>query len=567
MYTNGAVKNINNLGTGTTMNQQSSRVFTAILLLASTGLFAQENTGTVGRSPSLTPELKKPAAAPIAQPAKATDASPVPSGGKKITIKKFEFTGNSVFSADELAAVVADYTARPVDLAEIYDAADVVATFYAEKGYTLASVGVPAQRIGDGVVRFEVVEGRLGAVTSEGNKSYSDEQIDKNLARFTKGTVYRGDELEVALKNLNTLPGLSVQAVLTPGDDYGTSDLLIRAQEKPSAAVLTADNYGRKALGEYRGSLVLQLNNPAGLADQFQALLLGAGNQNLLYGFLQYSLPLYVGGPRLAVSYSQAAIKQNVTGGILLDGTNRNVRAGLTWSLLRTKADELNVSVGGSYTDSSSDLAGLSISRTQVPLAEFTANYNHLYEGGAVSQVTAGLTTNFESGDISDCTGSGECDQQLARLELDFQHLQPIGGGFDAYARLNGTTSFGDAMPSTSKTIIGGPASVRGFATAAATGDSGYFVSTGLRYGLIAGPALLQLRAFADHGYVYTEIPNTPGFGSDIELTSVGVGADVGLGGVFNAKLDVSNPIGNSGATFTEGRDDVRAFASVSVSF
>lgn len=550
------------------MNHQFSGVFVAVLLLGSTTLFAQENTGTVGRGPMLTPELKKPAATSITQPTKKQDAAPAAaSGGKKITIKKFEFTGNTVFGADVLSALVAEYTARPVDLAEIYAAADAVATFYAEKGYTLSSVGVPAQRIGEGVVKLEVVEGRLNAVKSEGNKSYSDEQINKNLAGFTKGTVYRGDELEVALKELNTLPGLSVQAVLTPGDAYGTSDLLIRAQEKPSAAVLTADNYGRKALGEYRGSIVLQLNNPAGLADQFQALLLGAGNQNLLYGYLAYSLPLYVGGPRLAVSYSQAAIKQTLVPPIVIDGTNRNVRAGLTWSLIRDKNQEFSVGVGGSYTDSSTDLAGLSISRTQVPLAEFTANYNYLYAGGAVSQATAGLTTNFESGDISDCTGTGQCDQQLARLELDFQHLQPIGGGFDAYARLNGTTSFGDAMPSTSKTIIGGPASVRGFATAAATGDSGYFTSAGIRYGLIAGPALLQLRAFADHGYIYTEIPNTPGFGSDIELTSVGVGADLGLGGFFNAKLDISNPIGNSGATFTEGRDDVRAFASVSASF
>ena len=529
---------------------------------------AQEKTGTVGRAPTLTPELKSPAPAPITQPErKEPVAKPVESapGSKKITIKRFEFTGNTVFSSDELTALVASYTDRPVALAEIYDAADAVATFYAEKGYTLSSVGVPAQRIADGTVRLEVVEGRLGAVRTEGNQSYTYEQVSDNLKSFNKDSVYRGDELEVALRQLNTLPGLSVQAVLSPGDQYGTSDLLIKAQEKPSAAVITADNYGRKALGEYRGSLVLQLNNPAGLADQFQALLLQSSGRQLQYGFLQYSLPLYVGGPRLAVSYSQAAIEQNAGLGINLDGSNRNVRAGLTWSLVRDAQNELSVGAGASYTNSSSDLAGISISETEITLAEFIATYNRLYATGAVSQVTAGLTTNFQD---ENCTGVGaKCDQQLARFELDLQHLQPIGGGFDGYVRLNAVEALGDPLPSASKTIIGGPANVRGFASAAATGDSGYFASTGVRYGIRAGEALLQLRAFADHGYLRSETPTTSPYGRDEELTSAGLGLDVQITTHFNAKLDASHPIDEKNLTYTEGRDDVRLFGAVSVNF
>ena len=172
-------------------------------------------------APMLAPDVTPPGPA----------ISPVPPGGRKVTISHFEIDGNEVISSDELQAQISQYVDRELTLSEIYDVADVLTKYYRDQGYTVATVNVPAQRVSSGTLRLEVVEGRIGAVRFEGNQRFSNTFLERQIDELEVGTVMTNSALEHELLLLNDIPGLSAQAVVGPGDAYGESDLVIRTEE------------------------------------------------------------------------------------------------------------------------------------------------------------------------------------------------------------------------------------------------------------------------------------------------------------------------------------------------
>src|SRR3546814_3763907 len=71
---------------------------------------------------------------------------------------------------------------------------------------------------------------------------------------------------------LNSLPGLKARAILKPGAQYGSSDMMVRVEEDPFSASTAIDNYGRENIGEFRLSATATLNSPSGVGDQLNKI-------------------------------------------------------------------------------------------------------------------------------------------------------------------------------------------------------------------------------------------------------------------------------------------------------
>ena len=129
--------------------------------LAGTASQAQQ-VPTAGDVEATLPEPAELEGVPVAVPEVSAPAAPsIAAGGPTVLIEIFELTGNSVIATDELLAEIEGYRGKPLTVAEIYEAADRLASLYRQRGYALASVAVPEQRIGDGIVRLDIMEGRL----------------------------------------------------------------------------------------------------------------------------------------------------------------------------------------------------------------------------------------------------------------------------------------------------------------------------------------------------------------------------------------------------------------------
>jgi hemolysin activation/secretion protein len=530
----------------------------ALALPAAIGLAdAQETPGTVADTLRPAPELERPQAPQIDKaPPPAT--APVAEGGRKIVVSQFRVAGNTLYSSEELLPLLQDYIGRPLTLLELYEAADQITGFYVRNGATLASAIIPTQVLTSGSVLILVSEGRIGQVQVEGNQRYRASTLSKYLTPVAENQIYRSGILESDLLRLNELPGLQARAVLRPGRDFGTSDLVIQAEEDPFEGSAFVDNYGRENIGTYRFGGNAAFNNPLTIGDCLSVLAMTSSQQLLRYGSIEYSLPLGHGGTRLSASYGYADFElDGPFNGV--DGQNKTAHLKLTTPWVLTRQDRFSTGIGLSDTRANIDLSGLTFDETRITLAELDASYRHVYPNFALSQFALGLSSNGSNGSQADG------DAQPLRVELDMQHLQPLwpAASLDLYIRLNGVYS-NDPLPDTSQFSLGGPSSVRGYPSAEIRGDRGYQGTVALQKEFGLGRVRMRSRLFADAGYV-ERVDAPPGTPDNDDISSVGIGADTLFPYDVTLRLDAAYPLQDR--QISDNRDDGRIFGSLTVGF
>ena len=533
--------------------------------------FAQTTPGTVGdtlKKPPEVPQQKPPAA--IVNEQKLAPLPPPP-GTVSVAVQAFTFTGNKIFTKEELGAVVAPFTGRPLKLPEIYDAADKVAAYYVSKGYTLATVNVPPQKVDEGVIRLEVIEGRIAAIKVEGNLHYQTASLLEYLHGVKSGEVYQGSALADGLNTLNELPGLSTRAVLKPGDDYGTTDIVVQAREQFVQASATVDNYGRENIGEFRFTGITMFNSLFGVEDQLQLMGMVSEHSLLRYGYIAYSMPLDYRGSRLTGSYGIARFEVDNELDASIDGENIVGRLQLDHPFVRTHNDRFVAGIAVSNTSADATIEGLPTGSTDLTLLEINTSWMHGWGGGFLSRINTSLSSNFDQANFCDlhpgfgCPGSEATkprDDQQFRGQLDTLHVLPMPQRFQALLRLDGVWS-PDPLPDTQKFALGGPGSVRGYAASEVRGDRGWFTSLTLQRPFLFGQFTLLGRVFADTGAVY-EVDTPPGVNDEETLSSIGLGADLRYQRV-SMTLDASWPQDDQPSS--DGDEDFRLFGSLAVSF
>lgn len=473
----------------------------------------------------------------------------------KVTVTQFAFTGNTLFSQAELAALVKDFLNRPLSLPQLYEAADRVATFYVTQGYALASVNLPPQMIVDGRIEFQIAEGRVARITVNGARQYQGGHVRAYLGNFRSDEIYRSTELQAGLRMLNTLPGLTARATVMPGTVFGTSDVSINLTENFFQGDLSLDNYGRKGVGEYRLTARGQLNNPLRVEDQLALTGLMAEDESTQFWSANYSIPLNFRGTRARASYADARFQVE---GSPVEGRSRSGDFMLEHPLLLDAQQRMYVSFGPTRTLSNADFSGLIFNQTSITLLRLGLTYSRTQFDGSLLQLGSYMSSNFKSLSIEDFSASEVEGNQRFRWEADAQYLLQLTRSFQMYMRLNGAWS-PDPLVDTEKYSLGGPGSVRGYPSSEVRGDQGYFGSLALQHRLPVGPVTLRSRVFVDGGEVFSV--DAPDAGS---LSSAGVGFDVILQPMI-FKLDWAYPLDDRDVS--DGRDSGRAFGSLSASF
>ena len=507
--------------------------------------------GSIGDMLKTPPQLQRPAPSPEVRTPPSAPTQIPEAGSARITVHEFVLTGNSVFSAEQLQPLLQPFLDTPLSLAGLYAAADRVADFYQARGYTLASVAIPPQTVDEGRVTLQIIEGRIGKLRFEGNDDYGDPLLQGYFKHAKPETVYRSQDLQQDLYAVNDLPGLKARAVLTPGETFGHSDVVVETDEKHFGVDAAIDNYGRQEVGEYRYSLGLTLNNPGRIGDQLRLAVLHSNTDRLNYGSAAYNLPLGSNGWRLDAAYGRALFKLAPP----FDAGGKNQAAqmdvGRTW--LHNANDQLATSVGYSFTDANADLSGLPLSATRISLMTLGVNATHVWRDGSVTQAIGSLHTNFQQAD------AGNLDRERGRAEVSLQHLQSLGPRLQALAEFDGVYS-PDPLADTEQIAIGGPSTVRGFAPTEVRGDRGWYSRLTLRSPLFAGPVLLIPRVFYDTGVV--GILNHPPGGKERDsLSGTGIGTDVNYR-QYSLHIEWAYPVDSRPTS--DGRDSGRIYLSLS---
>ena len=422
-----------------------------------------------------------------------TQPGPTPSGvapgGASVTVQAFDIEGNSAISSAVLQAQIAGYVGKSMTLAELYDVADVLTRYYRAQGYGLAYVSLPAQTLKGGTVKMSVIEGRIGKISIQGNDHTKTSVLEKRAAGMHTGDVYTDPVSERAVLLMNDLPGVEAHAVLSPGADYGTSDVLYNVKETRGSGDASIDDYGRSIIGRWRVSADYTLNSLLGIGDQLGAGITHSDHNRLNFGKLSYALPVGPAGGTLTSSYNRAEyhgifVPLGQTGsGLPFSGSTQN--AAVTWQYpeLRSSTQNLYLTGGLAWDNSRSKTYDATTGKivtdtltTNLMLLQLSGFYNRAYDNQGSLSLTGSLWTNGKHYANDKAGLNVNQSAERLRMELDTSYQTPFANVWSFNAQVNVSYSV-NPLTDADKYNLGGPGSVLGYQSAEQRGDAGYFAS------------------------------------------------------------------------------------------
>lgn len=209
-----------------------------------------------------------------ARPAPALPGRPPPSlesplsSQERVFVRRFELTGNTVFTREELTAVTAPYENRVLSAEELQEARRQLTLYYVERGYLNSGAVIPDQQVEDGVVRIRVVEGRLSEVEITGNTHLRADYLQDRL-QSDAGEPLNVQHLQERLQLLQQNPLIEqLQAELAPGVQPGEGRLRLGIREaRPYEIGLAVANNNPPSVGATRAYLYGVDRNLSGIGD------------------------------------------------------------------------------------------------------------------------------------------------------------------------------------------------------------------------------------------------------------------------------------------------------------
>jgi len=163
---------------------------------------------------------------------------------------------------------VSVYLGKPATMTTLNKLCRDVIEYYRKQGFPVVNVVVPRQTVKDGVVQFVVIEARLGKMIVEGAKWFNPDKL-KNEVSLREGDLVDGDQLQEDIRWLNTNPFRQVDLAFQPGEQPGTTDLILEVNDRmPLRGFFTYDNYGIDLTGKNRLSTGFNFGNLFNLDQQ-----------------------------------------------------------------------------------------------------------------------------------------------------------------------------------------------------------------------------------------------------------------------------------------------------------
>jgi len=530
------------------------------ILLTSVPLPAQERSGDVLKSLERGAERPREAEKIPRIETEPERKAETPFPSPKIRVKAFRAEGFTILPSEEIKSLVSPWEGKELSLEEIQGVADRITAHYRELGYLLVNAHVPAQTVRDGEILIQVVEGRLDKVTVTGNQRYSSTFIERHLARLRSDPSLREAALERSLLILNEYPYLLVNALLQAGHSPGTTDLVIRAEERPPlSGSLSYDNFGSKSSSRSRAGLMLETGSLLLTGDQLTLRGVTGLDQldleRLSYGRIDYLVPLDYDGTKVGFYYTNSRYESGEELRALdINGKSDLLGLYVIHPLYRRLTQRLDVKSGFDYKNLTDYILDETWSRDRIRVFSLGFSYDVVddYRGRTNLAFTAyrGVRDLFDGSGRSDPGVSRKgADGSFSKYTLDVYRIQMLPGNSFLTLRGEGQLS-ADRLFVVEQFSLGGMGSVRGFDASCCNGDSGYFVSAELQtapffpekrlFGRRIGD-MFKLAFFGDHGGVFLNDPE-PGESRNDYLSSLGSGLRLSAGNSFAVRLDWAVP-------------------------
>ena len=204
-----------------------------------------EDPQTMRSSQTSTPDESSAEIHPAASTPEKPRASNENPGERRFEIISYQVEGNTILEQPKIESILDPYKGSGRRLSDIENARSELEKAYHAAGYPTVVVMLPEQTIEEGVVKFQVLEGRLVHITVTGNEHYSWVNIRGKLPSLQPGALIYEPTFVKELGTANGNPDLKIAPVLKMGEEPGTVDLELKVKDRlPVHGKIEADNRG-----------------------------------------------------------------------------------------------------------------------------------------------------------------------------------------------------------------------------------------------------------------------------------------------------------------------------------
>jgi len=414
----------------------------------------------------------------------------------------------------------------------------MVTEYYRERGFILATAFIPEQEVTNGIIRMNVLEGRLGEVVVS-NQEIFDASVISAAFNDEIGKPVTEQGIESALRRINDLPGVQVRGSFSPGDNVGETRLNLGVlAEKSRSTNLLLDNHGSEATGITRLYATTEWLNIANKGHRLQiGVLKSEGPDSSIYGLINYEMPVLNNGRgklKLGASTNTFSVSASQTIPEIIGETNNYSISG-SYQFVRSRTFNLSLETGYTYKDVLFDVGGISTLSTdqQIGVFNIASNFTQLWDeqllllsgrvGVQQGQVYSGelqdQSTNF--------TKTLATVNLLKRFSLE-NWLTKKTSSYNLIFKAN--VQYAEKfLSSVEQFSLGGPTAVRAFGVSDVSVDSGAYAGLELFFDLpidVMGKLRLPLdpiKPFLFYDYAYG-VARQPGGGDDKDGTIKGYG-------------------------------------------
>lgn len=452
------------------------------------------------------------------------------------TIRNVKVSKSAILAQSDIDVIVSECLEEYDGIDILRAVADRINALYLEKGYPNAMAYIPEQKVEDGTALVELIEGRIGDVTVEGNTYTSDRYILKSLA-LESGEILNLTDLETKLHTFNRWnSGVRLTSTLNPGKgETGTTDIAIAVTENyPNGIYATFDNSASEATGGFRAGVHFVMNSLTGSRDR---LLTGAYmNLHSRSFYADYSLPAFGSDASNEVRFG---FKGSISGSEAAEGaasqfeirTRTFSGSGyMTFIVCRTPSGNTTATVSANIGSTTTAALDTLLTKEVVVSGRIGISSTNKLSDNVFLSYSAGLTVGTPFKAASGVEGG------FLKLDagLDLRHnFADIG--FILFSLSGQYMPFNRIVPNQEQMYVGGSSTVRGYSEGCAWGKDGFLTSFELHF-LLPGSYRSSLFAFVDHAGVFPYTGNDENY-----LLGIGGGLEVYIGNFFHLKASLSS--------------------------
>lgn len=455
------------------------------------------------------------------------------------------------------------YWDQPVTLKSLNSLTRELVLFYRQNDQPVINVILPEQDITSGVVQLLVLEGRLGHVKAEENRWFASKALEGQV-RLRSGEIVGEKRLTEDLEWLNENPFRQVNAIFTPGQKTGETDLILKTKDRFPVRFYTGyEDSGNDLTGDERILAGVNWGNAFGLDHQLNYQITGDGHFNKLLAHSgSYMVPL-PWRHRLAVFGSYVTSHADTPNPLIeLKGKSFQVSGRYTIPLMSFDPYKHEFTVGADFKQSNNNLefGGARVFNTTTDIAQCVLDYSSSVKD-PFGKTTFDASLFYSPGDLT--RRNRALDFQAARnlatpnykyARFSLEHLTRLPWDFTWTIKAGYQVADGNLLGS-EQMGLGGYSTIRGYDEREANGDGGYLVSTEIRTPPISLAPLVnssfvkdqfQFLGFFDYG---TTENHTLLLGEDphIQLASIGPGIRYSISPYLSLRFDYGWQLYNTG--------------------